>query len=168
MSFSCLKTRDIDLQLSDPELFFAFKQTALNQSIPMLRSNHLQPGINLNPISFPSADLTLKVFELQSHIHRAISFSYMEQMRNSQCFLMLWEHKSELCYSNMHINFKCFVFFRWNRHARRGRTPSPSLSRALLVEVLQVLSLPAALAHPAVSATVLLEGFPCLQCLWHQ
>lgn len=32
----------------------------------MLRSNHLQPGINLNPISFPSADLTLKVFELQS------------------------------------------------------------------------------------------------------
>lgn len=29
----------------------------------MLRSNHLQPGINLNPISFPSADLTLKVFE---------------------------------------------------------------------------------------------------------
>lgn len=64
VSFSCLKTRDIDLQLSDPELFFAFKQTALNQSIPMLRSNHLQPGINLNPISFPSADLTLKVFEL--------------------------------------------------------------------------------------------------------
>lgn len=35
--------------------------TALNQSIPMLRSNHLQPGINLNPISFPSADLTLKM-----------------------------------------------------------------------------------------------------------
>ncbi|XP_029921950.1 protein PRRC2B isoform X3 [Myripristis murdjan] len=34
---------------------------ALNQSIPMLRSNHLQPGINLNPISFPSADLTLKM-----------------------------------------------------------------------------------------------------------
>lgn len=30
----------------------------------MLRSNHLQPGINLNPISFPSADLTLKVFDL--------------------------------------------------------------------------------------------------------
>ncbi|KAM9841363.1 protein PRRC2B isoform 2-T2 [Aulostomus maculatus] len=30
-------------------------------SIPMLRSNHLQPGINLNPISFPSADLTLKM-----------------------------------------------------------------------------------------------------------
>ncbi|XP_010775265.1 protein PRRC2B isoform X2 [Notothenia coriiceps] len=35
--------------------------TALNQSIPMLRSNHLQPGMNLNPISFPSADLTLKM-----------------------------------------------------------------------------------------------------------
>ncbi|KAK2819235.1 hypothetical protein Q5P01_024796 [Channa striata] len=34
---------------------------ALNQSIPILRSNHLQPGINLNPISFPSADLTLKM-----------------------------------------------------------------------------------------------------------
>ncbi|XP_033952071.1 protein PRRC2B isoform X7 [Pseudochaenichthys georgianus] len=35
--------------------------TALNQSIPMMRSNHLQPGMNLNPISFPSADLTLKM-----------------------------------------------------------------------------------------------------------
>ncbi|XP_031715947.1 protein PRRC2B isoform X3 [Anarrhichthys ocellatus] len=35
--------------------------TVLNQSIPMLRSNHLQPGINLNPLSFPSADLTLKM-----------------------------------------------------------------------------------------------------------
>ncbi|XP_028318054.1 protein PRRC2B isoform X3 [Gouania willdenowi] len=35
--------------------------TTLNQSIPMLRSNHLQPAINLNPISFPSADLTLKM-----------------------------------------------------------------------------------------------------------
>ncbi|KAK0137332.1 Protein PRRC2B [Merluccius polli] len=34
---------------------------ALNQSIPMLRSNHLQPGINLNTLSFPSADLTLKM-----------------------------------------------------------------------------------------------------------
>lgn len=50
------------MQLIDPDLLFVFKQTALNQSIPMLRSNHLQPGINLNPISFPSADLTLKVF----------------------------------------------------------------------------------------------------------
>lgn len=38
-------------------------QTALNQSIPMLRSNHLQPAINLNPISFPNTDLTLKVRE---------------------------------------------------------------------------------------------------------
>ncbi|KAM9306687.1 protein PRRC2B isoform 2-T2 [Pholidichthys leucotaenia] len=36
------------------------QDTTLNQSIPMLRSNHLQPGI-LNPISFPSADLTLKM-----------------------------------------------------------------------------------------------------------
>lgn len=27
----------------------------------MLRSNHLQPGINLNTISFPNTDLTLKV-----------------------------------------------------------------------------------------------------------
>lgn len=35
--------------------------TALNQSIPMLRSTHLQPGINLNPISFPNTDLTLKM-----------------------------------------------------------------------------------------------------------
>ncbi|XP_034997240.2 protein PRRC2B isoform X2 [Hippoglossus stenolepis] len=35
--------------------------TVLNQTIPMLRSNHLQPGMNLNPISFPSADLTLKM-----------------------------------------------------------------------------------------------------------
>ncbi|KAG7253695.1 hypothetical protein CRUP_000936, partial [Coryphaenoides rupestris] len=34
---------------------------ALNQSIPMLRSNHLQPGMNLNTMSFPTADLTLKV-----------------------------------------------------------------------------------------------------------
>ncbi|XP_077478571.1 protein PRRC2B [Stigmatopora argus] len=30
-------------------------------TIPMLRSNHLQPGINLNPLSYPSADLTLKM-----------------------------------------------------------------------------------------------------------
>uniref|UniRef100_A0A3Q0SSR0 Proline rich coiled-coil 2B n=1 Tax=Amphilophus citrinellus TaxID=61819 RepID=A0A3Q0SSR0_AMPCI len=37
------------------------QDTALNQSIPMLRSNHLQPGITLNPITFPSADLTLKM-----------------------------------------------------------------------------------------------------------
>ncbi|XP_006789068.1 protein PRRC2B isoform X1 [Neolamprologus brichardi] len=37
------------------------QDTTLNQSIPILRSNHLQPGINLNPISFPSADLTLKM-----------------------------------------------------------------------------------------------------------
>ncbi|XP_072227936.1 protein PRRC2B isoform X2 [Leuresthes tenuis] len=35
--------------------------TSLNQSIPILRSNHLQPGINLSTISFPSADLTLKM-----------------------------------------------------------------------------------------------------------
>lgn len=28
----------------------------------MLRSNHLQPGINLSPITFPNADLTLKVY----------------------------------------------------------------------------------------------------------
>ncbi|KAM6986057.1 protein PRRC2B [Aplochiton taeniatus] len=33
----------------------------LTHSIPMLRSNHLQPGINLNTLSFPSADLTLKM-----------------------------------------------------------------------------------------------------------
>ncbi|XP_067293629.1 protein PRRC2B isoform X2 [Pseudorasbora parva] len=33
----------------------------LTQAIPMLRRDHLQPGINLNPISFPSADLTLKM-----------------------------------------------------------------------------------------------------------
>ncbi|KAK7174070.1 hypothetical protein R3I93_003790 [Phoxinus phoxinus] len=35
--------------------------TGLTQAIPMLRRDHLQPGINLNPISFPSADLTLKM-----------------------------------------------------------------------------------------------------------
>ncbi|XP_049321745.1 protein PRRC2B isoform X2 [Astyanax mexicanus] len=33
----------------------------LAQGIPMLRRDHLQPGINLNPISFPSTDLTLKM-----------------------------------------------------------------------------------------------------------
>ncbi|XP_059405602.1 protein PRRC2B-like isoform X2 [Carassius carassius] len=33
----------------------------LTQAIPMLRRDHLQQGINLNPISFPSADLTLKM-----------------------------------------------------------------------------------------------------------
>uniref|UniRef100_A0A8C1KTA2 BAT2 N-terminal domain-containing protein n=1 Tax=Cyprinus carpio TaxID=7962 RepID=A0A8C1KTA2_CYPCA len=33
----------------------------LTQAIPMLRRDHLQPGINLNPISFPTADLTLKM-----------------------------------------------------------------------------------------------------------
>lgn len=35
--------------------------TGLTQAIPMLRRDHLQPGINLNPISFPTADLTLKM-----------------------------------------------------------------------------------------------------------
>lgn len=35
----------------------------------MLRSTHLQPGINLNPISFPSADLTLKVFKFQFKLY---------------------------------------------------------------------------------------------------
>ncbi|KTG32718.1 hypothetical protein cypCar_00037251 [Cyprinus carpio] len=34
---------------------------SLTQAIPMLRRDHLQPGINLNPISFPTADLTLKM-----------------------------------------------------------------------------------------------------------
>uniref|UniRef100_A0A671RFE0 Protein PRRC2B-like n=1 Tax=Sinocyclocheilus anshuiensis TaxID=1608454 RepID=A0A671RFE0_9TELE len=33
----------------------------LSQAIPMLRRDHLQPGINLNSISFPTADLTLKM-----------------------------------------------------------------------------------------------------------
>ncbi|XP_058238745.1 protein PRRC2B isoform X1 [Hemibagrus wyckioides] len=33
----------------------------LAQGIPMLRRDHLQPGINLNPISFPTTDLTLKM-----------------------------------------------------------------------------------------------------------
>ncbi|XP_061118275.1 protein PRRC2B isoform X2 [Conger conger] len=33
----------------------------LTQGIPMLRRDHLQPAINLNPMSFPSADLTLKM-----------------------------------------------------------------------------------------------------------
>ncbi|TRZ03996.1 hypothetical protein DNTS_001735, partial [Danionella cerebrum] len=35
--------------------------TGLTQAIPMLRRDHLQPGINLNTISFPSTDLTLKM-----------------------------------------------------------------------------------------------------------
>ncbi|KAJ8408702.1 hypothetical protein AAFF_G00253370 [Aldrovandia affinis] len=35
--------------------------TALSQGIPMLRRDHLQPTINLNPMSFPSTDLTLKM-----------------------------------------------------------------------------------------------------------
>ncbi|XP_023674377.2 protein PRRC2B isoform X2 [Paramormyrops kingsleyae] len=34
---------------------------ALTQAVPMLRREHLQQGIGLNPISFPSADLTLKM-----------------------------------------------------------------------------------------------------------
>ncbi|XP_073716878.1 protein PRRC2B isoform X1 [Misgurnus anguillicaudatus] len=34
---------------------------SLTQAIPMLRRDHLQPAINLNPISFPTADLTLKM-----------------------------------------------------------------------------------------------------------
>uniref|UniRef100_A0A672RJE7 Proline rich coiled-coil 2B n=1 Tax=Sinocyclocheilus grahami TaxID=75366 RepID=A0A672RJE7_SINGR len=33
----------------------------LTQAIPMLRRDHLHPRINLNPISFPTADLTLKM-----------------------------------------------------------------------------------------------------------
>ncbi|XP_066507318.1 protein PRRC2B isoform X2 [Hoplias malabaricus] len=33
----------------------------LAQGIPMLRRDHLQAGINLNPISFPTTDLTLKM-----------------------------------------------------------------------------------------------------------
>ncbi|XP_036436536.1 protein PRRC2B isoform X1 [Colossoma macropomum] len=33
----------------------------LAQGIPMLRRDHLQPAINLNPISFPTTDLTLKM-----------------------------------------------------------------------------------------------------------
>lgn len=53
---------DIYVLLSIFFCVFVLKQTTLNQSIPMLRSNHLQAGINLNSITFPSADLTLKVF----------------------------------------------------------------------------------------------------------
>ncbi|XP_015222707.2 protein PRRC2B isoform X3 [Lepisosteus oculatus] len=34
---------------------------ALTQAIPMLRRDHLPQGIGLNPISFPSTDLTLKM-----------------------------------------------------------------------------------------------------------
>ncbi|KAK6480992.1 protein PRRC2B-like isoform X1 [Huso huso] len=33
----------------------------LTRGIPMLRRDHLQQGINLNPLSFPSTDLTLKM-----------------------------------------------------------------------------------------------------------
>lgn len=138
----------------------------------MLRSNHLQPGINLNPISFPSADLTLKVFELTIACTQYYLFIYVtnkeyEVSKNPICVFLC----SPFLFrgnSNMYIIFKCFFFFRWNQLARRGRTPSPSLSRALLAEGLQVLSLPAVLAHPVASATVLLEAFPCLRCLWLQ
>lgn len=35
--------------------------TSLAQGIPMLRRDHLQPGITLNPLSFPTTDLTLKM-----------------------------------------------------------------------------------------------------------
>ncbi len=131
----------------------------------MLRSNHLQPGINLNPISFPSADLTLKVFEIQSHVHRAISL-YLCNYGGIICVILCNPFFSLEKYSVTQILNA--TFFRWNQLARRGRTPSPSLSRALLVEVLRALSLPAALAHQVVSATVLLEGSPCLRCPWHQ
>lgn len=56
---------------------------------------------------------------------------------------------------------------RWNQRERRGRTPSLSLSKVLLVEF-QVFSRPAVLDHLVVSATVLLVVCQCHQCLWHQ
>lgn len=64
-------------------------QPGLNQGIPMLRSNHLQPGINLNPISFPSADLTLKVqysptpfpfYHIGDVIQSSLGFHYDSQI----------------------------------------------------------------------------------------
>lgn len=89
----------------------------------MLRSNHLQPGINLNPISFPSADLTLKVFSNKRQ------GDPIQGIRG----------------------FKPSVFFhRWNQHEKHGKTLSPSPSRGPQSEVLQVLSPPAALALPVV------------------
>ncbi|KAK7165532.1 hypothetical protein R3I94_003787 [Phoxinus phoxinus] len=49
-------TKQVSYTGSEPN-----SETGLTQAIPMLRRDHLQPGINLNPISFPSADLTLKM-----------------------------------------------------------------------------------------------------------
>lgn len=52
----------------------------------MLRSNHLQPGINLNPISFPSADLTLKVFDLLNRSPLSV-FSSLSILRGKKVYL---------------------------------------------------------------------------------
>lgn len=39
----------------------------------MLRSNHLQPGMNLNTLSFPTADLTLKVPSESTHTMHSLT-----------------------------------------------------------------------------------------------
>lgn len=72
--------------------FLFFYQTALNQSIPMLRSNHLQPGINLNPISFPSADLTLKVFEIQVYADMCLFTKYSVTSKVVSCLFSTQKH----------------------------------------------------------------------------
>lgn len=130
----------------------------------MLRSTHLQPGINLNPISFPSADLTLKVFKFQFNSNRTI-YRFTTNKNNGQFHLSGLER-------NIVKTFKarqtCFFLFRWSRRAKRGKTLSPCPSRAPLAEFLPELSLPAALAPPVVLATVPLGGFPCLRCLLRQ
>lgn len=45
-----------------PRLSFSPLQAGLTQSIPILRrDHHIQRAIGLSPMSFPTADLTLKV-----------------------------------------------------------------------------------------------------------
>lgn len=43
----------------------------------MLRRDHLQPGINLNPISFPTTDLTLKVHHTETALDELFTHALM-------------------------------------------------------------------------------------------
>lgn len=63
----------------------------------MLRSNHLQPGINLNTISFPSADLTLKVFDLLNRSPLSV-------------FVFRFKGKDKVCLKAYKLQM--FVFFK--------------------------------------------------------
>lgn len=48
--------------VSEPRDFVSLLQAGLTQSIPILRrDHHMQRAIGLSPMSFPTADLTLKV-----------------------------------------------------------------------------------------------------------